>query len=153
MKEIKFRAWDKDNQRMVNEIVPMPHGNGANKPVYDNRNVRDVKWIVGGTDSVCKKMWEPWHIPNCIVMQYTGLKDKNGKEIYEGDVINANITEHHLPTMGSVVFDDHFLFYANKNEAGNTPLFKLDQIEIIGNIYENPEFSGTLVAQNQGPKP
>jgi len=81
--------------------------------------------------------------PDCpngfILMQFTGLKDKHNKEIFEGDVIQGDLFDQRLPTMGEVVFDDYFSFYANKNQGGNTPLHKIDKIEIVGNKFINPE--------------
>lgn len=75
------------------------------------------------------------------LMQYTGLKDKNGKEIYEGDIINAaffdGISEN------PVTIDLKIVVTWIKEGAGfNIPYTKTDnwhyQYEIIGNIYENP---------------
>lgn len=70
-----------------------------------------------------------------ILMQYTGLKDKNGKEIYEGDVVKwgAGVKE-------TVIFRDA-KFCIEGIDSYSIPLLKNDckDFEIIGNIYENPE--------------
>lgn len=73
------------------------------------------------------------------LMQYTGLKDKNGKEIYEGDVcINLE-----LPCSESFVcrYSNEFAMFEFWNEETETGLgcAAYDELEIIGNIYENPE--------------
>lgn len=90
-------------------------------------------------------IWEEWKgaidqvDPDRVLMQYTGLKDKNGKEIYTGDVIEGNLFDYRLPIMGAVVYDEEHAAYALQNDAGLTLLFKIDQREVIGNIYENPD--------------
>ena len=80
---------------------------------------------------------------NTEVMQYTGLKDKNGKEIYEGDLIKSE--RHKYPhkikyTLGAFVGE----MVKGKFEGYADGIF-FDRFEVIGNIYENPEL---LKAQN-----
>ena len=117
MDRFKFRAWDVELQGMSDSftIQDLAYANMAGiTPRF-------------GTD-------------NYILMQCTGLKDKHGLTlVYEGDIVNANIIEYVVPTMGEVVFLKEFSTYASRNLAGDTFLWKLDKIEIIGNIYENPE--------------
>ncbi len=70
------------------------------------------------------------------IMQYTGLKDKNGKELYEGDRIITrwpSITTGHIDEL-LITITDLFDFEIMKE------ISDCDEIEIIGNIYENPEF-------------
>ena len=74
------------------------------------------------------------------LMQFTGLYDKNGKEIYEGDIVsgvNGSINGIGMKFTMSIKWDDHRVGF-------NIPLFKNDYnpthyYEVIGNIYENPE--------------
>ena len=77
------------------------------------------------------------------LMQYTGLKDKNSKEIYEGDIIRL---KHHIDkrinVVGKVVFLSEQASFGIIDDLGQEyPLFRntTEQIEIIGNIYENSE--------------
>lgn len=70
------------------------------------------------------------------LMQFTGLKDKNGKEIYEGDILkHYKVDDFDLeePIIGEVVFD------SNGVSAGHWPLGFTNTCEVIGNIFSNPE--------------
>lgn len=78
---------------------------------------------------------------NCVVMQFTGLHDKNGKEIYEGDIVAIPGA---VSTYGKgAVVEYRGAFGAQLDGAGVRPWFLVNineaDIEIIGNIYENPE--------------
>lgn len=118
MREIKFRAWDKNNKRMDK---------------FDLSDLRHNDW-----DYHTQQDFDDAHI-----MQYTWLKDKNWVEIYEGDIIGYK--EIKLP----VVFE----LWAFKVEYKDTSTIlltdmsvhcvmlknKLTDIEVIWNIYTNPE--------------
>lgn len=78
----------------------------------------------------------------CDIMQCTGLKDQNGKLIFEGDIII--LTESSVPFKKASIYFEKGCFYADdKNPVGNVSLrYLVDNkrdVEIIGNIYENPE--------------
>ena len=70
---------------------------------------------------------------------FTGKRDKARNEVWEGDIIEGNLFDYRVPTMGVVTYDAEHACYASKNEAGLTPLSKIDQIKIISTIHENPE--------------
>jgi hypothetical protein len=66
-------------------------------------------------------------------------KDMTGNDIFRGDIIEGVIIDIHLPTRGEVVYDDYFSCYSSKNDAGNTPLWRIGQIKIVGNIKDEKE--------------
>lgn len=131
MRQIKFRLWDKKNKDMLyydNYIVPKMTLNGVLE-----------EWI-GHTSS------KP-HIPiydnvsaDYEIMQFTGLKDKLGKEIYDGDIVKAVITSNQgAEDIGNGYVDFHsgkcaFQVYLKNGEKSLSC-----NDEVIGNIYENPE--------------
>ena len=73
------------------------------------------------------------------VGQFSGVPDMNGREIYEGDLIDGNLFDNRLPIRGVVVYDERHCFYALKNDAGHTALFRIANMLKIGTIHENPE--------------
>ena len=121
MREIKFRAWSKE-EGMIN-VARLDIADGS---LY--------KRLITG------KAYDYWN--DVILMQYTGLKDKNGKEIYEGDIVKNNFAE----TIGSVMFADcgYWIKTIDKDIFGDTIYCDLgdydgEVLEVIGNIYQNTE--------------
>ena len=109
MRDIKFRAWNTFHKEMYFFKV----GEGYNGLMIDRESI----------------------------MQFTGLHDKNGKEIYEGDIVSASIYSDEKPKTLEVYYDNGcFIIEYQDSESDFTPLGWFPSIvEIIGNIYENPE--------------
>ncbi len=119
-REIKFRAWNVRSKKMID----------VNKIIWD---------VEGGVYVLDDNPYS-----ETILMQFTGLKDKNGKEIYEGDVMECI----DLPDIfkGTIVIeqpklyqDGQTVYYGYQFYGSYGAIFKSNEWEIIGNIYEHPE--------------
>ena len=83
-------------------------------------------------------------LSNVEIMQYTWLKDKNGKEIYEGDILKYNFPyDGRLKHISPVTYLETQASFGLKDIYGNEiPLYRItanNYFEVVGNIYENPE--------------
>lgn len=124
----KFRAWDKHGQKMfANDELIIWNGN-----VYAN----DSKKLT------CNNL-KGWSIDDEYLMQSTGLKDKNGKEIFEGDVVRQvrtqPTTENETITGVVTMIEGAWLIMNDCEQLASYLWSETDENEIIGNIYENPE--------------
>lgn len=116
-REIKFRAWATESRKMIDlkAITPLAcdlglleHGDGLFIPFR-----KDI-----------------------ILMQFTGLKDKNGKEIYEGDILKY---DYKKDTVTWETFNEAVEWSEMKDYVGFDIHTSMAHYEVIGTVYENPE--------------
>ncbi|EGO8374121.1 hypothetical protein EWX12_07430 [Enterococcus faecalis] len=121
----KFRAWDKRENTMRDvAVLHFTKGGKVNSIEY---------WK---TPSELKS----YHVRNLVLMQSTGLKDKNGVEIFEGDVLYYIPFESHIND--SIVVFEKGSFCKKMLRNGKLTSVKFidsEEYEVIGNIHENPE--------------
>lgn len=104
--------------------------------------MRQIKFRAWDTEEkIMRKNWTDLNLPpnhGLELMQFTGLLDKNGKEIYEGDIIGDISLDGHA---GVVIYFTERSRYVieHPNKKRIYELFANCEYEIIGNIYENPE--------------
>lgn len=145
MKENRHRG--KHNNRWIYGGF-YKHENRTINPIGDSLQEKDLDYLI------IKSGFSDWNMPRGIevfkvipesVGEYTGLKDKEGKYIYTGDIVHTegyypgegwfDTGEHDYNFEATVVWDEKELTY----KCGGYRLSELDEIIIIGNIFENPE--------------
>ena len=131
MREIKFRAWDTAKKIMYSA------GELGKDELCLNPDGRDFVNVSSADQRFSQYMR---HI---VPLQYTGLKDKNGKEIYEGDIIRGERLHYYNYLKGLQEAIIEWLhcgaWYPFANDDDGMPYPESEECEIIGNIYENPE--------------
>lgn len=147
MRTIKFRAWHLAEKKML-EVDELNH--------IASWSFEWMLWVNG----VNRSIWIQWWVHNdCFVMQSTWLLDKNGKEIYEGDIIEENIHFWHLMSYDFVPKNKEekwsalyqvvrnqertkfeLMYISHKKREPRTKILDIyNAHKIVGNIYENPE--------------
>ena len=124
MREIKFRAWDGKKFTDAKKLICF--GDGC---TYETIEAN------GAVIFLPKAYYK--------IMQYTGLKDKNGKEIYEADILSYYQPYAKRTDIHTVKWDEGLacfaLFEGEDRWLKECDWLKIKDIEIVGNIYENPE--------------
>lgn len=146
MRDIKFRGKEVDTGKWVYGGLfkePAP-------PQCFEKTLEDKYWIVYPNP----RYMPDWNLSYEMVRtdieketigQYTGLKDKNGKEIYEGDIVFIKGETELLDIKGKVEYSNTFAQFIITNTGSivneTEPLgdYEVEDIEVIGNIYDNPE--------------
>lgn len=129
MREFKFRAWHKVEKVMakvelLNFEFQLADLHITHDWFIDNVNFSDIE-----------------------LMQYTGLKDRNGKEIYEGDIVSVKTEDPNICYIGYIDFNGGAFYFNSKKKffdgehyTDETLLSNFVSVcEVIGNIYENEE--------------
>jgi len=110
------------------------------------REIKFRSWTVNANGVILNRMdymsnqsifqWESDGI-GMFIMQFTGLKDRTGKAIYEGDIVEFNVDAGNekeiINQIGKVIIGSHFTTF------GNWQSFYCSSVLVVGNIYENPE--------------
>ena len=125
MRDIKFRAWDKSVKTMcgVGEIHFCHGGIKAFGPGVHLGN----GWV-----TECNEQKNHCDV---ILMQYTGMSDKNGKDIYEGDIMGGGA----FPSQSVSFHNGAFGFHSSSQGHSQINQDRATRLEVIGNIYESPE--------------
>lgn len=135
MRQIKFRVWDPTNKRMIR---------------FDHNDLDDYYLELdfwNDTELVTieeKGGWQPYmnkeYVEGAILLQYTGLKDKNDKEIYEGDIIQFTVNKFSGNGIEKIVKKGDVYYTEDMTlSVYGWILARVNSREVIGNIYENPE--------------
>ena len=137
---LKFRAWDKNNKRWMTPEIEDYEESEIRLDLWGNLEFM-LPWWEQGADAIYtvdgSEMFE--------IMQSTGLKDKNGVEIYKGDIVRVTdddeSTDFSDGGIGTICgLDELYMWYIDGQvQNGLFDISRQYYIEVIGNVHENPE--------------
>ena len=121
MRSINFRAWDNENNQML-----------------DVQEINFEDCFYGGEMQIKTTMYNDYFdCREMPLMQYTGLHDKNGKEIYEGDIVKSFFVD--TDEAGNEIYKYYIMEVKYDEILCSYKIDKFMNLEVIGNIYENKE--------------
>ena len=125
MREIKFRVWDKKFNMML-----------GFKSVDINFNEGKIEVT---TDTLRYEEIYVDEIKDFVLMQYTNLKDKNGKEIYEDDILKVKLDDGDANLYVKYANGEYRVVNEGKWEDSLYAYMYFGDVEVVGNIYENKD--------------
>ena len=140
MREILFRGKRLDNGDWIEGYL-YEHEPPLVGIVCEKDEPEASKWFITRTG------FADWNMPRPVelvevdpstVGQYTGLKDKNGKRIFEGDIVQAHFRTNHSKQIFRVTFDDGMFIF--NNGYVKLPVRGIYGIKVICNVHDNPEY-------------
>lgn len=151
-REIKFRVWDRALNKMITKenvkglLDTVNTGDWDTDYTYSRDEwypAYDILTIFDYFEGIQDRYIEDTSTKRFELMQYTGLHDKNGKEIYEGDMVRI-IVNNNIEKICKVEFKNGIfgVMFSKNKELTAFPHFCNTTFEVIGNEYDNPELLG-----------